>query len=120
MALSDREISERLNTVMNRLAKWRTLFAGWQLGTRSKGDPEVQAVRHHRELSIFLRAETSVLTGLLIRKGVFTQREFEEALIDEAEMLDRDYSERFPGVRSDDRGLVFDQRAAETMRGWKP
>jgi hypothetical protein len=120
MALTDQEVSQRLNRVMNRLAKWRTLFAGWQLGTRAKEDPELQAVKHHRELSIFLRAEASTLTGLLIRKGVFTQREFEEALIDEAELLDRDYSERFPGVRSDDKGLVFDQRAVETMRGWKP
>lgn len=30
---------------LQRLGKWRTVFASWQLGTRSKNDPEAQAVR---------------------------------------------------------------------------
>lgn len=120
MALTDEQLEKHLYKVINRLAKWRVLFAGWQLGTRLKGDPELEAVVHHRELSILLRAEVNAVTGLLISKGVFTQREFSEALADEAEALDRDYRKRFPGVRSDDNGLLFDQRAAETMRGWKP
>mgnify|MGYP001587156880 CR=1 FL=1 len=41
---------------INRLTKWRTLFTGWQLGTRAKGDPEGDAVRDHREVTILLRA----------------------------------------------------------------
>ena len=51
---------------LNRLCKWRAIFAGWQLGTRAKGDPESDAVRDHREVTILLRAEASAMTGLLL------------------------------------------------------
>jgi hypothetical protein len=39
---------------LNRLCKWRAIFAGWQLGTRAKGDPESDAVRDHREVTILI------------------------------------------------------------------
>jgi hypothetical protein len=120
VSLSDEQLAKHADRVLQRLAKWRTLFAGWQLGTRVEPDPEAKAVKDHREVTILLRAEVSALTGLLIRKGEITSRKFTEALADEAEQLDRDYSKRFPGVRSDDAGLVFDPRAIETLRGWKP
>ncbi len=57
---------------LNRLAKWRNHFAGWQLGTRMRGDAEYEAVRDHREVTILLRAEQSAMAGLLLRKGVIT------------------------------------------------
>lgn len=120
MSLTDEQLAKHADKVLQRLCKWRNLFAGWQLGTRLADDPEAKAVKDHREVTILLRAEVTALTGLMIGKGVFTAREFTEALADEAEKLDRDYSSRFPGVRSDDTGLVFDQRAIETLRGWKP
>jgi hypothetical protein len=41
-------------SALERLAKWRTLFAGWQLGTRPKGEPESDAVRDHREATLML------------------------------------------------------------------
>jgi hypothetical protein len=63
---------ERTFRALNILTKWRTIFAGWQLGTRPKGDPECDAVRDHRELSMILRAEVTAFTGLLREKGVFT------------------------------------------------
>jgi len=69
------------------LGKWRSLFAGWQLGTRSTTDPECQAVKDHREVTILLRAEVNALTGLLIEKGVFTGEEFDIQLGDEAKAL---------------------------------
>jgi hypothetical protein len=120
MALTDEQLAKHADRVLQRLCKWRTLFAGWQLGTRTGDDPEAKAVKDHREVTILLRAEVTALTGLMINKGLFTAREFTEALTDEAEKLDRDFTARFPGVRSDDDGLVFDQRAIETMRGWRP
>jgi hypothetical protein len=61
---------------LNRLAKWRTVFAGWQLGTRAKGDPESDAVRDHREATILQRAELTALTSLLIKKQIITAAEF--------------------------------------------
>jgi len=104
-----------------RLAKWRALFAGWQLGTRAKGDPEGDAVRDHREVTILLRAEMNALLGLLVAKGICTAEEFTVALEREADLLSADYARRFPGIRAADHGLEFVPHiAADTMRGWRP
>lgn len=112
---------DRTNRALNILTKWRVLFTGWQLGTRPKGDPEGDAVRDHRELSILLRAEVSALTGLLMRKGVITETEFLAALEREATQLAHTYERRFPGIRATEDGLVLDVvQAAYTMKGWKP
>jgi hypothetical protein len=115
------ESQQKMMKVLNRLAKWRSVFAGWQLGTRLDNDPECQAVRDHREATIMLRVEVSALTELLIRRGVFTIEEFNDALANEAEQLDADYAKRFPGITSSDHGMVYDPEvAARTMKGWRP
>lgn len=112
---------ERTMRALNILGKWRTLFAGWQLGTRPKGDPECDAVRDHRELTILLRAEVTAFTGLLREKGVFTDEEWLAALEREAEYLNRSYEARFPGVRAHENGLTIDPaRVLSWMKGWKP
>ena len=82
---------------LNRLTKWKMVFAGWQLGTRPVGDPECDAVRDHREVTILLRAEVNILFALLVEKDVCTATELNEALGREAEQLSADYSRRFPG-----------------------
>jgi hypothetical protein len=105
---------------LNILTKWRTLFTGWQLGTRPKGDPEGDAVRDHREVTILLRAESSALVGLLQAKGIITLEEWLDALRDEAEQLNKDYERRFPGVTASERGLAIDKQALPWMKGWKP
>ncbi len=106
---------------LNRLAKWRMVFAGWQLGTRGKGDPESDAVRDHRELTILLRAEVNTLTGLLVRKGIVTAEEWQDVLGQEAEALNADYERRFPGFSTDDNGVHMKlPEAGETMKGWLP
>lgn len=110
-----------LDNALNKLGKWRGVFAGWQLGTRAKGDPECDAVRQHRELTILLRAEASALTMLLIEKGVFTHEDFARALLAEAQKLDADYEKLFPGISTDQNGVNYSlPLARETMRGWKP
>jgi len=106
---------------IQRLAKWRVLLTGWQLGTRPKGDPEGDAVRDHRETTLMLRAELSALLSLLCDKGVFTVEEFTAALEHEAGLLSADYAKRFPGIRATDHGLEFVPHiAADTMKGWRP
>jgi hypothetical protein len=105
---------------LNRLAKWRVLLTGWQLGTRPKGDPEADAVRDHRELTLILRAEVSALCNLLVAKGIFTHPEFTDQVEIEARHYCESMAQRFPGVVADDDGLHFDERAVETMKGWKP
>ena len=112
-----------LIAALEKLTKWRKFFASWQLGTRPKGDPESDAVRDHREITIILRAEASALTGVLLRKGVITETEWTAALEREANDLSADYEQRFPGVRATDDGLSMDPRRIERegwMKGWKP
>jgi hypothetical protein len=111
---------ERTMRALNILTKWRTLFTGWQLGTRPKGDPEGDAVRDHRELTIMLRAEVTAFTSLLREKGVFTDDEWMAALQREAELLNQAYERRFPGVTASMDGLRIDKRALPWMKGWKP
>lgn len=102
---------------LNKLCKWRKFFASWQLGTRPAGDGEYRAVANHRELSILLRAEMSAMAGLLMRKGVITQQEWQDAIETEAKQLDHDYEESYPGWRSLREGLSMKMpEAAETMK----
>ena len=114
------ELTQRCFEACNRLTKWRSVFAGWQLGTRASDDPECQAVRDHREVTMLLRAEVTALTKVLTDKGVMMYEDFTEAIIEEADLLSKDYEKRFPGMRATDIGIQYDKRAAETMKGWKP
>jgi hypothetical protein len=108
-------------SAVHRLTRWKMVFAGWQLGTRPIGDPEADAVRDLRELSILLRAEVTTLTGLLIKAGVFTTAELDAALEEEAERLAADYARRFPGFVATNDGMHIDLGVAQhTMRGWRP
>lgn len=110
-----------LMKALNRLARWRVVFAGWQLGTRPSDDPEAQAVRDHRELTILLRAESSALSTLLVEKGVITKAELYDALEIEAESLSKHYEQKFPGFRTTDEGLSLSPHIAkDTMQGWRP
>jgi hypothetical protein len=113
------DLEQRFLKAMNQLSKWRAVFAGWQLGTRPKGDPECDAVRDHREVTILLRVETTVLAKLLIDKGICTLEEIQQAAIEEAGLLEKDYEKRFPGIRAFEDGIQYDRRAIETMKHWK-
>ena len=111
----------RLDRSLNRLAKWRMVLAGWQLGTRPKGDPESDAVRDHREASLLMRAEGSALVALLIAKGVFTGEEWAAQLATEADELGKMLEQRFPGARATDDGITLDTaRWTQTTRGCRP
>lgn len=110
------EVTEALN----RLAKWRMIFAGWQLGTRNNTDPEAQAVRDHREATIMMRAEINAMLSLLVAKGVFTAAEWEEQVIKDANYLSKQYEEKFPGCHATDVGMVIKASAAEWMKKWRP
>jgi hypothetical protein len=65
----------------------------------------------------------TALAGLLIRKGVITAEEFNEAVGQEAEQLSADYSNRFRGMRATDAGISYDFAVIQehgTMDGWLP
>lgn len=105
--------------VLNKLAKWRTVFASWQLGTRTDTDPECKAVKDHRECTIMLRAEVSALTQLLVDKGVLTVEEFQNQLIFEAGELDKHFQRAFPGFSVSQDGVnIAMPEAAKTLSGF--
>lgn len=117
----DQNPYHRRLSALFRLARWKTVFAGWQLGTRPLGDPESDAVRDHREATLMLRVEASALAQLLIDKGVFTKEEWCDALETEANNLNDALEIRFPGFSAIADGLAINaEQAQETMRGWKP
>jgi hypothetical protein len=66
-----------------------------------------------------MRAELSAFTGLCVKNGLFTAEDFQKALIDECELLEKDYEGRFPGVQATPLGLQFDRRAEAWMKNWK-
>lgn len=105
---------------INRVCKWRTVFTSWQLGTRSKEDPEAQAVRDHRELSILLCCECGALANVLITKGIVSQEELARKVAEEAAHLNLVYEQKFPGFTAHDCGISMKlPEAAETMKGWR-
>lgn len=93
-------------TSTNRLAKWRRIFMNWQIGNAPKGHLEGDAIVHHRELSMILRAECNALAALLIQKGVFSQIEFTAQTEVEAEHLATEYEKLFPGLKVTDDGIT--------------
>lgn len=102
---------------LNRLAKWRTFFAGWQLGTRATGDPECAAVRDMREILLLLRVENNALVALLTSKGVFTEAEWGRQLELEAKHMNRTLEAQYAGFSATDEGLQMELPAAsETMK----
>jgi hypothetical protein len=117
---TERTAKDRAGYWLHLLTRWRMVFAGWQLGTRDILDPECQAVRDHRELSMLLRAEMNALTSLLIQKGVISEDEWWDMLAASAAELNELMEKRFPGFKAAESGIVMDPKVAEqTMRGWK-
>lgn len=116
------EASEKkMREVFNLLSKWRGIFAGWQLGTRPVSDPECQAVRDHREVSMILRAEVTGVVRILLEKKIVTVEELHDVFSDEALELSRLYEEKFPGFKPTDMGMEVNTAIArETTKGWRP
>ncbi len=104
---------------LNRLCKWRTVLTSRILGTRSSDDRQAKGVRDVFEKLLILRAETSAVTSLLILKGVFTEDEFNNALVKACAELEVDYERGFPGFKATEIGMVMEpDKAQDTMKGW--
>ena len=114
---SDEQLAAIADRVANRVSKWRSVFSGWQLGTRSADDGESRALRDHREATLLLRAETNALTALCLDAGVFTRRDLTAQMILELEHLDEAFASRFAGMSATDDGIAYElPLASETMR----
>jgi hypothetical protein len=114
---------ERTQRALNILAKWRALFAGWQLGTRPSTDPECNAIREHREATLLHRAELTAMGLALLDKKIITVREWERYLERAANDLCDALAARFPGVTANEHGLHIDPLEAQvwmTDMHWLP
>ena len=102
---------------LNRVAKWRRVFTGKMIGTGAEDDPLIVGMNDLQEARIVMRVELTALTDLLLKKGVFTQEQFADAMEREANTLNSAYTERFPGFEAQDDGMHMTMPAAmETMR----
>lgn len=119
-------MSNTYHKAMNRLNHWGMLLTGRIVGTLRSEDPRSKGYRDLFQKLLILRAEVTVLTGLLLELSdssgnqLISLTELQQRLVAEADKLCKDYEERFPGFRStDDSLLVFDpEKAAEVMKGW--
>ena len=115
------ELTDKVTAPFNRLAKWRSVFAGWQLGTRSDEDAECRAVRDHREVTMIMRAEINALTAIIMRANLCTAEELQQQMLSEAEFLSKSYERKFPGFKATDYGMDINMEIArDTMQGWRP
>jgi hypothetical protein len=111
----------RFVAAMNRLTKWRVILTGWQLGTRTKGDAESDAVRDHREATLILRAEVTAIVRALTepdfngKPKVLSQAAYFDLAAEEAALLDLSMETRFPGAKSTPTGIDLDLAKAQ---GW--
>lgn len=106
---------ELMFAAADRLCKWRTVYAGWRLGTRSKEDGQSQYTRDLHEMLLLLRAEVSALT-FAVRELALPEERLFELFLQEYTELDRLQSEKFPGFKSHQYGIDIDVAVArETM-----
>lgn len=108
-------IAQAYESAIQRICKWRTVFLGWMLGTIHDDQPGLKAHKDRVEAQIMTRVELNALTALLVKKGVCTNEEFMVQLIEECELQQRLYEQKFPGFKATDTGLTIDpQEAAKT------
>ena len=98
---------------LNRLAKWRAILAGWQVGSKAKGEPACDAVRDHRQETLTLRAELSAVVAVLIARGIIAEADFLEALDVAANQCNEALEKRFPGVKTTEAGIELDRDLAK-------
>lgn len=119
--MKDTQSSEGIRTAyeaaVQRLAKWRTVFVGWMIGTKGANEPGVKAYRDRADAVLMQRVEINALTALLVAKGIFTIDEFMAQIVTECEHKQRELEAMFPGYRATDNGISIDAaKAAETNR----
>ncbi len=102
---------------LNRVCKWRRVFTGKMFGSGTEDDPLIVGSNDLQEARLIIRVEMTSITGLLLRAGVFTQGELNEAIREEADLLNADYAKRFPGFTAENDGMHMEPvLAMETMK----
>lgn len=106
---------------LNKLAKWRTVFASRIMGTQTTEHVPTKALKEIVEGQLIMRAELNALLRHLTVNKMITNEQWLEAVKDEAITLDKLMEIRFPGITTSDQGVHFDPvmiREMGTMNGW--
>lgn len=96
---------------IHRLGMRLRQYARYSLG-RILGTVPITSGRYkyhidHQERSLFMRADLNALTGLLVKKGVFTEQEWNEAWTKEAEQYCEDLARQWPEIQVAHNGRSF-------------
>jgi len=106
--------SEAIFAAFSRLRQFARYTVGRVTGTCPPSRGSYRQMLDLAESRHIHRVELNALTGLLIRKGVFTQAEFDQQLEDEALHYEAAVQKQFPEVRPapDGRSYALDPAGA--------
>jgi hypothetical protein len=110
------KIEEAYMRALNRLGKWRSIYAGWQLGTKPDTDGPTKALRDNAEAKLILRVEVNAISRLLIEKGVITADEFMATITNECDEMQKMLENKFKGMKAKDGGMEMTKDALQTMK----
>ena len=110
-------LAEGVTRAMKRLCNWKSLLAMWQLGSSMpKEHGTFRAVSDIREAELVSYVERKAIIGALLAKKIITQPEWANAVIMEAQALEKYLERRFPGYRAHDDGMEIASKIAEETR----
>ena len=117
--------SSILYRLLSKLRQYARFSVGRITGTTTAESGAYKQLLTAEEARLFHRVDINALTGLLIKKGVFTEEEWTDALIEEAKLKDKELAEEWPDitVASDGRSYTinlakFQERCAREH--WPP
>lgn len=110
-------LREGVTRALHRLCRWKNVLAMWQLGERDQTDGEFRAVADAREEALVRSVECRAIVGALFAKKIITEAEWANALIMEAQNMEKYMEKRFPGFRANDQGIeIAPDIAAQTKK----
>lgn len=109
-------MEEMYQKAMNRVVKWAGFFTRWQLSKYTKDDPQVRALEKINQARIVARIEMNAIVKLMLLKGVITQDEFYQQMIEEAADFDRGMMQEYRGFHVTDTGVSAHEGFDETAQ----
>lgn len=117
MGILDR--SEAIFSWAMKLRQIGRVHVGRITGTCSNNRGDYKTLIHLVERTMFLRAEVNALTQLLIKKGVFKEKEWERQWEIEIQNLFHGYAKDFPEIEFTDKGFIIKDKDALYARSMK-
>lgn len=95
------------------------LATGKEQGLIASDAPGVKKVRDLVDIVLLTRAENNALVSMLVKKGVFTSREFTDEVGEQYKWFTDVKAKQF-NVQVRDYGLVFGRQVASGLEGYTP